>query len=234
MQNDKDLFNLIKEAYPLQPEQEFVSSTEFKLRQRARKMTKKHMIKRVSFVSSGFVLFVLAFSWFFFFSGKDIVLNTLTSLGENETKTQDKNIQTIEAVLQNSLTGPSDELKQILDKDSEEKFVALNQHNENLFKDYFANEMAYTEFVNSYGSTLMVQSNGVNIVYYKFKIKNIEYEKVDAKDIVYNFSVELQLQREGSEKAKIEIVNGQANLNEENKIEDMVIRTKDLSNSMIN
>jgi len=150
---------------------------------------------------------------------------------KKETQTQDENIKTIEAVLQNSLTGPSDELKQILDKESEEKFEALNQYNENLFKDYFANETSYTEFVNSYGSTLMIQAgvNGEQYDYYNFKINNIEYEKVDAKDSVYNFSVELQFQKEGSEKSKVEIVNGQANLNDEHKIEEMLIRDKDLS-----
>ncbi|MDQ0970776.1 putative tellurite resistance protein B-like protein [Neobacillus niacini] len=53
---------------------------------------------------------------------------------KKETEAQDENIKTIEAVLQNSLIGPSDELKQILDKGSEEKYEALNQYNENLFK----------------------------------------------------------------------------------------------------
>ena len=66
MQTDKDLFNLIKESYPLQPRKEFVSSTEVKLRQRAQKMTKKHMMKRLSFVSSGLLLCVLAFHGFSF------------------------------------------------------------------------------------------------------------------------------------------------------------------------
>ncbi|MDQ0970777.1 hypothetical protein QFZ31_000655 [Neobacillus niacini] len=79
----------------------------------------------------------------------------------------------------------------------------------------------------------MIQSIGEYYDYYKFKIKNIEYEKVNAKDSVYNFSIEVQLQKEGSEKSKIEIVNGQANLNDEHKIEDMLIRTKDLSEFMI-
>jgi uncharacterized lipoprotein YehR (DUF1307 family) len=155
---------------------------------------------------------------------------------KKETQTQDENIKTIDAVLQNSLTGPSDELKQILDKESEENFEALNQYNENIFKDYFADETSYTEFVNSYGSTLMVHAgvNGEQNDYYNFKIKNIEYEKVDAKDSIYNFSVELQLQKEGSEESKVEIVKGQANLTEEHKIEGMLIRVKDLSNSMIN
>ncbi|SDN65067.1 hypothetical protein [Bacillus sp. OK048] len=153
---------------------------------------------------------------------------------KKETQTQDENIKTIEFVLQNSLTGPSDELIQILDKESEEKYEELNQYEEKLFKDYFANETSYRDFVNNFGSTLMIQSsvNGEQLNYYNFKIKNIEYEKIDAKDSVYNFSVELQLQKEGSEEIKVDIVKGQANLTEEHKIEGMVIRDRDLLNSM--
>ena len=147
---------------------------------------------------------------------------------KKETITQDENIKTIEAVLQNSLTGPSDELKQILDKESEEKFEALNQYEEKLFKDYFATETSYRDFVNSYGSFVMIQPNSD---YYNFKIKNIEYEEADANDSVYNFSVELQFEKEGSGKSEIGIVTGQANLTEEHKIEGILIRTKDFWSS---
>ncbi|WP_148629713.1 hypothetical protein [Bacillus sp. E214] len=150
---------------------------------------------------------------------------------EKEAKTQDENIQTIEAVLQNSLTGPSDELKQIVDQESEEKLAALRQHEEKLFKDYFANETSYTEFVNDYGSTSMIEAIKND---YQLQIKKIDYEKVDEKDSVYDFSVEIQLQKEGSESSKDQIVTGQANLNDEHKIETMLIRIEDLYKSMIN
>jgi hypothetical protein len=228
MQTDKDLFNLLKESYPLQPRQEFVSSTNNMLKQRARKITNRHMMKRLSFVSSGFVLCVLAFSWFFFFSGKDIVLDTLTSLGENETKTQDENILTIEAVLQNALTGPSEELNQILDQT--EWIEPLRQYEEGLYKEYFADFTSYLDFVNSYGSTLMIEPRRNS---YQLKVKNIEYEKIDAKDMVYNFTVELQYQKEGSEESKVAQVKGQANLTEEHKLEGMVIRMNDFLGSLI-
>jgi hypothetical protein len=148
---------------------------------------------------------------------------------KKETITKDENIKTIEAVLQNSLTGPSDELKRILDNESEEKFEALNQYEEKIFKAYFANEMSYRDFVNNYGSRVMIQPNSD---YYNFKIKNIEYKEVDSNDSVYNFSVELQFQKEGSEKLETGLVTGQANLTEEHKIEGMVIRTKDFWSSM--
>ncbi|MFP7298674.1 hypothetical protein [Neobacillus niacini] len=220
MQNDKELFNLLKETHPLQPRQEFVLATEKKLRQRARNMTKAHMMKRLSFVSSGIALCVLAFSWFFFFSGKDVVLDTLTSLGQKET--QDENIVTMDAVLQNALTGPSDELNQILDQT--DWIEPLGQYEEKRYKKYFANDTSYMDFVNSYGSTLMIEPrrNG-----YQLKVKNIEYEKIDAKDMVYNFSVELQYQKEGGKEAEVSTVKGQANLTEDHKIEGMVIRMSD-------
>jgi hypothetical protein len=227
MQTDKDLFNLIKESYPLQPRQEFVLSTEDKLRQSARKITRKNMMKRLSFVSTGLALCVLVFSWFFFFSGKDIVLDTLTSFGAKET--QDENVRTMEAVLQNALTGPSDELKDIINQT--EWIEPLRQYEENRYKKYFSDDTSYMDFVNSYGAVLMNTPlrNG-----YQFKVKNIEYEKIDAKDMVYNFSVELQYQKEGSELSEVEIVKGQANLTEEHKIEGMVIRINDFFGSLEN
>jgi hypothetical protein len=161
---------------------------------------------------------------FKFFVTTLFILLLLMLIGcTNKKETKDENIKTIEAVLQNSLTGPSDELKQILDKESEEKFEALNQYEEKIFKDYFATETSYRDFVNSYGSLAMIQHNSD---YYNFKIKNIEYEEVDAKDSVYNFSVELQFEKEGSEKSEVGIVTGQANFTEEHKIEGMLIRTK--------
>jgi hypothetical protein len=229
MQTDKDLFNLIKETYPLQPRKEFVASTETKLKDTARKMNRRYMMKRVSYVSSGLALCVLAFSWLFFFNGKDIVLNTLSSLGVNETKTQDEDIQTIEAVLQNALTGPSDEFKQIINQT--EWVEPLRQYEENRYKKYFSDDTSYMNFVNSYGAVLMNAPlrNG-----YQLKVKNIEYEKIDSKDMVYNFLVELQYQKEGRELWEVETVNGQANLTEEHKIEGMVIRIGDFLGSLEN
>jgi hypothetical protein len=229
MQTDKDLFNLIKESYPLQPRQEFVSSTEDKLRQSARMINRRYIMKSLSYVSSGIAICVLAFSWLFFFNGKDIVLNTLASLGAKETKTQDENIQTIETVLKNSLTGPSDEFKQIIDQT--EWVEPLRQYEENRYRKYFANDTSYMEFVNNYGAVLMNTPlrNG-----YQLKVKNIEYEKIDAKDMVYNFSVELQYQKEGTELWEVETVNGQANLTVEHKIEGMVIRINDFLGSLEN
>ncbi|MGM0837940.1 MAG: hypothetical protein ACQEV7_17510 [Bacillota bacterium] len=56
MQNDKDLFDLIRDTYPQNPSDEFVVSTAKKLRESARKMDKRGPIKRFAFASSGWVV----------------------------------------------------------------------------------------------------------------------------------------------------------------------------------
>jgi stage II sporulation protein P len=84
MQTNKNLFDLIKETYPLNPSATFVSETENKLRQTARKLNRKRKIKQISYTSSGIALFVLAMSWFFFFSGKEVITNQFNSFGEGK------------------------------------------------------------------------------------------------------------------------------------------------------
>lgn len=56
MQNDKELFDLIKRTYPLTPNKNFVQSTEEKLRKAARKLKRKKVYKKISIVSSGLLL----------------------------------------------------------------------------------------------------------------------------------------------------------------------------------
>ncbi|RKQ34660.1 hypothetical protein [Oceanobacillus halophilus] len=146
-----------------------------------------------------------------------------------ETETQDKNIQTMEAVLKNNLTGPSDELQQILKE--KEWMERLRKYEEKLYKDYFADDASYVAFVGSYGSVLMNEPMRNN---YKLKVKNIDFEKTDSEEIIYNFSVELHYQKEGSENTEVEIVTGQANLNEDHKIENMLIRIGDFLGSLSN
>jgi stage II sporulation protein P len=84
MQTNKNLFELIKETYPLNPSATFVSETENILRQTARKLNRKRKIKQFSYTSSGIALFVLAMSWFFFFSGKEVITNHFNSFEEGK------------------------------------------------------------------------------------------------------------------------------------------------------
>lgn len=79
MQTDKDLFALIKESYPLNPREDFVTDTSNKLRKSARKLNRKRRIKQFSFASISIAICAFAISWFFFYGGKDILTNNLNS-----------------------------------------------------------------------------------------------------------------------------------------------------------
>ena len=82
MHTDKEIIELIKETYPLKPCEEFVISTEGKLKQKARGINKSMVVKRASFAFSGLVLCIFATSWFFIFNGKETAINTIHSFKE--------------------------------------------------------------------------------------------------------------------------------------------------------
>ncbi|ASK60716.1 hypothetical protein CFK37_00075 [Virgibacillus phasianinus] len=158
-----------------------------------------------------------------------LLLLTAGCTGNAEQETQDENIETIESVLQKALTGPNDELKKIFNNEEIEDLV---QYDKDHFEEYFANETSYVEFVSqNNGSGILIQAMKYD---YSFKVKNIEYEKTESEEIIYDFTVELQYQKEGSEKSEVEIVTGEANLNEEHKIEDMLIRIDEFLGSLVN
>lgn len=159
-----------------------------------------------------------------------LLLLTAGCTGNAEQETQDENIETIESVLQKALTGPNDELKKIFNNG--EVGEILVQYDKDHFEEYFATETSYVEFVSqNNGSGILIQAMKYD---YNFKVKNIEYEKTESEEIIYDFTVELQYQKEGSEKSEVEIVTGQANLNEEHKIEDMEIRIGEFLASLVN
>jgi stage II sporulation protein P len=87
MQTDKDLFELIKETYPLHPRKEFVSSLSLMLKQTARKSTIKRRIKLFSATSTIMALCAITLSWLFFYSGKDEILNLYALQNKNPSST---------------------------------------------------------------------------------------------------------------------------------------------------
>jgi stage II sporulation protein P len=94
MQTDKDLFDLIKEAYPLDPSEEFVSNTSHKLKQTARKINRKKRIEHFSLASTSIAICAIAISWFFFYGGKDVILNKHNTVQErNPASITTENIQ---------------------------------------------------------------------------------------------------------------------------------------------
>lgn len=84
MQTDKELFDLIKESYPLNPREDFVRITSNKLRKRARKLDKKRRMHYLSIVSTSIAACAIAFSLIFVFEGKDLLTNNLIIFGQED------------------------------------------------------------------------------------------------------------------------------------------------------
>ncbi len=82
MHTDKEIIKFIKDIYPSDPRKEFVVNTEDKLKQKARGINRRMMVKRASFSYGGLALCVIAMSWFFLFNGKEAVNNTINSFVE--------------------------------------------------------------------------------------------------------------------------------------------------------
>jgi stage II sporulation protein P len=85
MQSDKELFSQIKQTFPYQPSNEFVSSTENKLRKLARKMDRRKKVKRISLVSTGALVFSIFMSWVLLFDGKQVILTSLSQHTDTDT-----------------------------------------------------------------------------------------------------------------------------------------------------
>jgi stage II sporulation protein P len=79
MQTDKDLFDLIKETYPISPREEFVLETADKLKKSARQLNRRSRLKQVTVASTSIAMCTLALSWFFFYGGKDTFYNTFST-----------------------------------------------------------------------------------------------------------------------------------------------------------
>jgi stage II sporulation protein P len=79
MQNDKEIFQTIKESYPLEPRKAFVVKTESELIKAARGISKKRRYKRKLMVSFGFILCLVSAAWLLFFDGTTIINRSLAS-----------------------------------------------------------------------------------------------------------------------------------------------------------
>ncbi|MCM0623638.1 stage II sporulation protein P [Lysinibacillus sp. OL1_EC] len=80
MQKDKDMFDLIKETYELEPTEEFVKSTHIKIKESARKLNRRKLLNRVSIVTSGFVISAIAIFFIAIFINKNIMNNHQVSI----------------------------------------------------------------------------------------------------------------------------------------------------------
>lgn len=93
MQTDKELFDQMKETYPINPRKEFVLDTSIKLRQTAKKLKRKRRVKQFSFASIGIAVICAIASMFVFYDGRELILNNFSTLGEgmNPTPVNEQN-----------------------------------------------------------------------------------------------------------------------------------------------
>ncbi|WP_400246809.1 hypothetical protein AB3U99_08260 [Niallia sp. JL1B1071] len=139
-----------------------------------------------------------------------------------------ENIKTIEAVIKNNFTSPDDEWEKIMnntDTEEEGEIKGLREYEEDLYREYFASDEAFDEYVSRYGSVVWIEPERHH---YKLRALDIKCEKTNSDEIIYNFSAKVEYQKEGSSSAAVGTITGQANLNEEHKIEVMKINYFDL------
>jgi len=80
MQGEKEIIQLIKETYPLEPRKDFVSSTQHVLEKSARRKSKRRQYKNRALTSIGFTLCVIVASWLLFFDGTTTINRNVASL----------------------------------------------------------------------------------------------------------------------------------------------------------
>jgi stage II sporulation protein P len=80
MQGEKEIIQLIKETYPLEPRKDFVSSTQHVLEKSARRKSKRRRYKNRALTSIGFTLCVIVASWLIFFDGTTTINRNVASL----------------------------------------------------------------------------------------------------------------------------------------------------------
>jgi stage II sporulation protein P len=79
MQGEKEIIQLIKETYPLEPRKDFVSTTQHVLEKSARRKSKRRRYKNRTLTSIGLTLCVIVASWLLFFDGTTTINRNLAS-----------------------------------------------------------------------------------------------------------------------------------------------------------
>lgn len=150
MQTDKDLFDLIKETYPIHPREEFVLDTADKLRKSARQINRRSRLKQFTVASTSIAMCTLALSGFFFYGGKDTFYNIFSSpQNENTAST---------AALKNQAP-----LVYIYHSHNQESFVSASESSRNNSDDLFHKE----KNISLVGERLShaLKSNGIHSIH---------------------------------------------------------------------
>lgn len=154
----------------------------------------------------------------------------LNSGGLQQASPADKNIKTIETVLNQMLTGPSKEFSKAVDAwenavpDTGEGVNSgiitstpdpLRQYTDKYFKPYFTEE-GLTDYINTSGLTFLMQADWYG---YVLKVNDLKIEKLEMEGNYYDFTVTVSYQKTGSDQQNTAEVTGQINVNDEGKIQ---------------
>ncbi|WP_201712823.1 stage II sporulation protein P [Rossellomorea arthrocnemi] len=80
MQGEKEIIQLMKETYPLEPRKDFVSTTQHVLEESARRKSKRRQYKNRALTSIVITLSVIVASWVLFFDGTSTINRNVASL----------------------------------------------------------------------------------------------------------------------------------------------------------
>jgi len=159
--------------------------------------------------------------------------------GSNPNSPQDENLSTLEAVLENTFTGPNQELNRlsndpenltVIGKNSETKNPEspneLVLYLEEMYQPHFTEE-TYNEYVGEYVFSYQAKEND------EMKVDNIDIKQKESNEIIYDFTANVEYQAEGNE-AQVYELKGQANFSEEGKIKEFKLYSDDgLSKALI-
>jgi hypothetical protein len=110
----------------------------------------------------------------------------------------------------------------------EEPAKELEAYTKELFEQYVTSEY-YKEFPNIYGFHYLLTAYWSE---YELQVNKIDIEKTDSDEDIYDFTIELQYQKL-NEEPETEVITGQANMNDEHKMERFDIRDNGFLESVI-
>ncbi len=151
---------------------------------------------------------------------------------ESETVSNNGNLTTLESVIENTFTGPNQELNALLSEpenatiighDKETKSPAqpteLEVYLEEMYKPHFTEDM-YDEFLDEitlyYHASFLARPN------IKTEVDSIDFKQNESEKNIYDFTTNVTFQNEGLDPKIYEVI-GQANFTEEGKIAKLII-----------
>ncbi|MDL0420509.1 hypothetical protein ABET36_11985 [Caldifermentibacillus hisashii] len=157
-----------------------------------------------------------------------LIITGCSNSDNRKTESEDKNINTLEAVLNNTFNGPDKKLVELLNDPENATKLGEGQKNpenptdldlylEEKYKKYFTADM-YDEYIDKYALNYQIKDNEL------LKLENTNIKQNETNSNIYNFSSVVQYRKE-SQKSESYEVEGEANFTDDGKITNLKIFT---------